>query len=1637
MIVLLLALIVALWFLLQTSSVQNYLADRAAQYISKELDTKVTVGKLKVDFFNHVLLDDLYVEDQNGDSLIYAKRLDVSIKLFSVLGKELIINTINLESPTFNLHKNVDGQMNLAFVLAYFSKKPDKKVTPSKTDTKPFVLRADVVNLNHPYFHFKDARAGMELWVKLEQAYFQVKNMDLAKTTIDLKKVKLIKPEVRIEQRGWQGPPGDPNYVPPYLLPEIPWKLSMEQGTLVDGSFKMDDLRSVKDPNKDLDFKHLNVSGIHFNLSDFVMNGLSWKGFFSDLKAQEKGGFVLEELQGDVVLNQQQLSIGQLYARTANSEIRDSFALSFGSFRDFKKFNELVFITANLDESSINLKDIMTIAPGLKNNAFFKQYKDKSLSVSGKVKGYINALKGTELDLGIGDDFVLKGSFSLKEITKKGNEFMILECNQLRTNALALRALLPTINFPKSFDRLGRIQFNGQFAGYLRGAFTATGKMQSSLGNVASSVTMNLKGGPEKTSYDGEMSIENFDLGKYLQDNRFGLTSMTAKVNGVGLTAQKLNAQLDATIQSFTFKDYAYQNAVIQGKFIQKSFEGVASFKDANADLLFQGLVDFNAKIPEFNFTADINRLDFRAINLVDINYGFIGKIKTNFKGNKLDNIFGTASVKDFFVIKNKDAYFLDSLSVASTFDSTKIFARSLSLKSSILQASIIGNYEPSEFVEVLIQFAERNYASFADKLGIESKKVGLDTVTAGGLAMLVPIPRAVRDQEIKLSLSILNPGTLTELLDPKFKTINSTTVDAYFNSATSQFDLDGQVGYFEYGNFKLNNFVFDGLIEGKTLNINTTCSQVNIGNTQFPINLVSTKIARDTLTVDVNVGAPAKQVSDLMFGARLFFEEDGFTQFQLYPKGTSKSFSIYGLDWTVSDDNRIRFKKDKLIVENLRLNADGQFIEIQSIGDKGVSLHLSKLDIPWLTGFAKRWDPRFKLGGNITATVKLMDVFTQTGLGIDIEVPDLKIAGDDWGKLNISANSNRLGDRIILKQLLLNAKDRGLVTASGWYNPPKLPGKESKEIPNTFEINAEVKDVSPLILEYLLRPNAYQFVGETDGTVRVWGKPGDIHIKGGAVMRSGAATIAFLNTRFYFDRVVCNIDDRGFTFNGMESERTFKDVEGNRGIVEYNSIITFKQFKDFGLDVTLKTLGSTDGTNMDDPNNKMLVINTSKGDNSVFYGKAYASGTVNFKGPFRDMKMNIAATTRPGTAIDLPLSASSSAEAVSFIRFVNKKTQVKPKEEISLFGMSLDMDLRMTPDAQVRLLFDEQAGDIISGRGNGDMTFRYASATSDFQMYGNYVIEQGDYLFTYQNFVNKPFSVKQGGTIKWTGDPYEAELAIEATYQNLKASPGDLIYDLLQQENDDVKQQAKTTTSVNLGMILTGALSHPDIEFSIDMPVLTGRLKSLIDSRFRELRQDKNELNRQVFGLIVLKRFLPPASSAGGGTNITNVGFNTISEMISSQLSLYLSDLLQAFVSDIDFISDINVNLNFQLVDNLDDDLNQTGQSSGTLNFGVSPSFLDGRLQVRLGGNVDMGTNNSISNPSNSQAPIGADFLIEYKIRPDGRFRIRAYNRTENNFTERVNRTGVGVNYRKEFDTFAELFDFMNKKKKKVKQPD
>ena len=137
-----------------------------------------------------------------------------------------------------------------------------------------------------------------------------------------------------------------------------------------------------------------------------------------------------------------------------------------------------------------------------------------------------------------------------------------------------------------------------------------------------------------------------------------------------------------------------------------------------------------------------------------------------------------------------------------------------------------------------------------------------------------------------------------------------------------------------------------------------------------------------------------------------------------------------------------------------------------------------------------------------------------------------------------------------------------------------------------------------------------------------------------------------------------------------------------------------------------------------------------------------------------------------------LPIDYGQNASEVSFIRFVDKKEVVEEEVRgtVDLRGINLDMDLVITPAAEVEIIFDEQAGDIVRGQGDGNINI-IVTRLGDFKMFGDYEIDRGEYLFTLLNLINKPFSVKRGGSIVWDGDPFEAQIDLEASYADLKTS--------------------------------------------------------------------------------------------------------------------------------------------------------------------------------------------------------------------------------------------------------------------------
>ncbi|NJK83623.1 MAG: hypothetical protein HC912_07175 [Saprospiraceae bacterium] len=398
------------------------------------------------------------------------------------------------------------------------------------------------------------------------------------------------------------------------------------------------------------------------------------------------------------------------------------------------------------------------------------------------------------------------------------------------------------------------------------------------------------------------------------------------------------------------------------------------------------------------------------------------------------------------------------------------------------------------------------------------------------------------------------------------------------------------------------------------------------------------------------------------------------------------------------------------------------------------------------------------------------------------------------------------------------------------------------------------------------------------------------------------------------------------------------------------------------------------------------------------------------------------------GTKITIPVSATRDGSAVSFIRFVNADEPTKADKQNTtvseIKGVDLALNLSLTDVAEVELVFDEKAGDILKGRGKGDLQI-YLNRAGEMRMYGNYFVQSGEYLFTLFNLVNKPFVVEQGGSIQWRGDPFNATIDIAAKYKDLNTAIANLIPEYLSFASPDTRNRASQPTNVDLTMYLKGELFKPLISFDLNFPRLQGDLRNYAENKLRTLRQDQNELNKQVFGLIVLGQFIPSDFSLSGesGSDLT---INTVSELLANQLSILVTDFfLQVFdesnvISNVDF--DIAYNRYKNEVDFSQDNFFIYGEEIG---IRQKASLFDERFTLIIGGN-----RTSAATRNSSRTALGGDIVVEAVLNKERTLKLRAYSIFEPSVVGgNDTKVGTGLSYRKEFDSFKELFQSLFKR--------
>jgi hypothetical protein len=441
---------------------------------------------------------------------------------------------------------------------------------------------------------------------------------------------------------------------------------------------------------------------------------------------------------------------------------------------------------------------------------------------------------------------------------------------------------------------------------------------------------------------------------------------------------------------------------------------------------------------------------------------------------------------------------------------------------------------------------------------------------------------------------------------------------------------------------------------------------------------------------------------------------------------------------------------------------------------------------------------------------------------------------------------------------------------------------------------------------------------------------------------------------------------------------------------------------------------------------NNVQLLNTSSKDNSLFYGTAYGTGSLSITGPINHLQFRGTGKSEKNTRIFIPFGGTAAVEKEEFINFVHftdssKSTVSKEqlKEKVALSGITFDLNLEVTPDAYGEFIIDAKSGDIIRGRGNGQIKLQL-DTKGEFNMFGSLEFQEGGYNFTLFDIINKEFKIQKGSKITWAGDPFQGVLSLTAVYRQLASyAPIYGNQTTLTSSTTALTDPAlKRRYPVEVILKLEGPMLSPQINFDIeakDLPssvIIQGIALRIAFDSFKA-RLDELELKNQIFSLIVLRKF----KEIGESFSVTNQSvFTSVSELFSNQLSYWISQVDQNLEVDLDLGT-----------------LDQ--EAFNTFQLRLSYSLLNGRLRITRDGTFN--NNSSQTNRADVSSIIG-DFTVDYLLTPDGTFKIKAYSRSNSNTAlnsltnQSALTTGVSLLHTKNFNSLGELLGIARNKRRK-----
>ena len=1348
-----------------------------------------------------------------------------------------------------------------------------------------------------------------------------------------------------------------------------------------DGVYSYFDQVEDSIPNQ-FDYFHFTLDSINGEIDRFRVAGDTFEINVQKLSCfDRKTKLKVHELNVFYRLSAYAMEFEHLDAHIGKSHVKDYLEFRYDSIGAMINFNEQVTLKAHLDSSILHTEDIAHFAPAL--NTLKDVY-----TIWTDMDGQVVDLSFRNLILNYGQNSRVKGRIEFKGFPNLDETFVDARFKELSTHSTDLKQYVGT-KTKQVLDRFGKINYEGNFIGFFTD-FVSKGKFETGLGDLVSDINIKIKEDEKNSEYHGKLSTSHFLLGKLMdQEDLLGSIDMSGTIKGYGFTYDNARFDLNATIRRVGVHQYNYQNLKVEANLAKGAFKGKIISADTNAKFTLNGLLDFSRTPYFMDFEADFKHIDLKQLNILDEPISFNTKASLRIHGESLDDFEGDAAFSNSYLTNSKKTISLDTIKLITE----KIDGeRYVNIFSDLFEINADGNFS----YETLAKDLPRLYREYLMVID-NSKKTVSDYYNNA-------VPYGNADYKINFSFLLKKTNPIISLFTQDFTLSDNTRLNGTFGKLANKvsFNLVGSCDEMKFGDVKLLKSRLS-YSSSKSLNhpfvdgAGVFISQKQYFGNELKTEGLNTKFTwnNDEILFDASV-AQKRNDNHLIVDGRLKMEEG------------AKDFFFHKVDlkllktrW-VGDSSQIVFGKDKIAVKHFGLRNENQklFAEgfISNDTEDDLHLELQNFQVRPL-GAALDKD----LDGVINGDFVFSNLLTKNfKLDFDGGIVGLKLdkflIGDIFGQMDWSSEKEQFDVDFVLKR-------------------DSIPNLDIKGNIKPFENNrlaliATLDRFNLQVFEPFIKDNFSGIWGACTGKLNIGGtlfRPnltGDVHVE------KGKFKFNFLNTSYTF-----NDNVRFDTSSIHVSNVALADTFGNRCTV--NGKISHNRFRDIAFDFNAKF-------------KDLLVLNTEEKNNPLFYGKTFATGTFKISGPLEDLNVYVNAKNEKYSELFIPVSSAESLGGNEFITFVQKK-EIKKKEEEedeiikeedekpSRTNIKLDLDIN--PEMEFSLILDKQTGDIITGRGSGNLKLN-ASTMGDFGLFGTYTFKDGFYNFTLLNLVNRRFTINNGSTIAWNGDPLGGILDIQAEIIE-KASLKDIL-----PETDTAwfrNQSIKKTYPVSVKLFLKENLMHPEISYKIQVkdypltvngPAGTYPLDTYVRAFMQLLANDEQQLSRQVFSLLVFHKFFPINNSSGGLAGQGAAG--TVSALLSSQLSTLISQV------DDDLTVDIDLNgFNAQALNDL------------RVRLSYQPELFNKRIRITRDGSFTNAQNKSTA------SSIAGDWSFEYLITPDGTFRLKVF--TKNNYNSIATSlnngnqmsTGFSFMHTQSFDNLAELIRRKKKAEAIVEEED